>query len=434
MTNRILQPMHRSLAVLCGLVFYLPLILHAVEPSRNIGWGRFRGERNTGSILHCDVPLPWRSSDVAWEAALPGQGNASPILWGDLAFVSSADLDSGEQHLQAIQVSSGQVQWHKTYPSRTYPVHARSSFASSTPCANESAVFFSWANPDNLSLIALRHDGSELWRRDQLGSYVSQHGFGSSPILFGQTLILFNSQDAEELPAGVAPGHSRVMAFDSLTGNLLWETPRATTRVCYSTPTSFTDSVAGPALLLSNAGDGLSALSLETGKVLWEQKVFSKRCISSPLVVGNMAIGTEGSGGGGNELFAVNLTEPHQLLFKINRSAPYVPTPVALGDLLFLWGDTGIVSCLKLPTGDVVWSKRIGGNVSSSPVIAGDKLIGIAEDGTVSILAAASEFSELGSIKLEETCRATPALSEHFILLRTQSRLICVGSPAHLNK
>ena len=434
MTNRILQPMHRSLAVLCGLAIYLPLMLHAVEPNRSIGWGRFRGERNAGSILHCDVPLPWRSTDVSWELALPGQGNASPILWGELAFVSSADLDSGEQHLQAIQVSSGQVQWHKTYPSRTYPLHARSSFASSTPCANESAVFFSWANPDNLSLIALRHDGSELWRRDQLGGYVSQHGFGSSPILFGQTLILFNSQDAEELPAGVAPGHSRVMAFDSLTGKLLWETLRATTRVCYSTPASFTDAVAGPALLLSNAGDGLSALSLETGEVLWEQKVFSKRCISSPLVVGNLAIGSEGSGGGGNELVAVNLTEPHQLLFKIDRSAPYVPTPVALSDLLFLWGDTGIVSCVKLPTGEVVWSKRIGGNVSSSPVIAGDKLIGIAEDGTVTILAAAAEFSELGSIKLEETCRATPALSEHFILLRTQSRLICVGSPAHLNK
>ncbi|MEO8272208.1 MAG: PQQ-binding-like beta-propeller repeat protein, partial [Aureliella sp.] len=109
--------------------------------------------------------------------------------------------------------------------------------------------------------------------------------------------------------------------------------------------------------------------------------------------------------------------------------APYVPTPVALGELLFLWGDTGIVSCVKLPSAEVLWSKRIGGNVSSSPVIAGNKLIGIAEDGTVTILSATPEFSELGSIKLNETCRATPALSQHFILLRTQSRMLCIGSP-----
>lgn len=400
----------------------------AQHPAQKEGWQRFRGPNGAGSIASCDVPLPWSSSDVAWEVSLPGIGNASPILCGDIAFISSADPDSGEQHLHAIDIASGQVKWHNKYPSRKYPIHARSSFASSTPCANEMAVFFCWANPESLMLVALRHDGSELWSKD-LGTYVSQHGFGGSPVLYGQTLVLFNSQDAEELPAGVAPGQSRVMAFDSLTGELLWETPRTTTRVCYSTPTLFTDPVAGPALLMSNTGDGLSALSLQTGSVLWSQKVFSKRCVSSPLVVGDLAIGTEGVGGGGNELFAVSLSPPHAVQFHIDRAAAYVPTPVSSGDLLFLWGDTGIVSCIKLPTAEVLWSKRIGGNVSSSPVIAGDKLIGIAEDGTVTILSATSEFREYGRVRLNEVSRATPALSEHSILLRTQTRLIRVASP-----
>ena len=277
-------------------------------------------------------------------------------------------------------------------------------------------------------LLALGHDGSELWRRD-LGAYVSQHGFGGSPILCGQTLVLVNSQDAEELPQGIAPGQSRVMAFDSLTGEQLWETNRTTTRVCYSTPTLFDDAVAGPALLLSNTGDGFSALSLQTGSPLWSQKVFGRRCVSSPLVVGDLAIGTEGAGGGGNKLFAISLTPPHAVQLQIDRAAAYVPTPVSSGDLLFLWGDAGIVSCIKLPTGKVLWTKRIGGNVSSSPVIAGDKLIGTAEDGTVTILSATKDFREYGKVRLDEGCRATPALSEHFVLLRTQSRLICVTSP-----
>ena len=415
--------------MVCITVVPLTFSLYAEEPLRNADWGRFRGENGAARIPICDVPLPWSSTDVAWEMALPGKGNASPVLWGELAFVSSADLGDGQQHLYAIDLSTGRVKWHKVFPSRSYPIHARSSFASSTPCVTETAIYFSWANPAGLALVALRHDGSQLWQKD-LGPYVSQHGFGCSPVLFGRTLVLVNSQDALELPAGVAPGQSRVMAFDSQTGQLLWQTPRTTTRVCYGTPTLFTDPIAGPALLLSNTGDGLSALSLETGEPLWNHKVFNKRCVSSPLVVGNLAIGTDGSGGGGNALIAVDINGQHQVQFKIGRSAPYVPTPVTLGDLMFLWGDTGIVSCIKLPAADVVWSKRIGGNVSSSPIIAADKLIGIAEDGTVTILAATTEFRELGSIKLNETCRATPALSEHFILLRTQSRLLCIGSPA----
>lgn len=425
---RIIARLNRAVICAAGLLVYLACPTVAQQLTQDEGWQRFRGPNGTGNLAKCDVPLPWGPRDVAWELSLPGIGNASPVFSGDVAFVSSADPNSGEQHLHAVDITSGLVKWHNKYPSRKYPIHARSSFASSTPCANDSAVFFCWANPESLMLVALGHDGSELWKKD-LGSYVSQHGFGGSPVLFGQTLVLLNSQDAEDLPEGVAPGQSRVMAFDSLTGELLWETPRSTTRVCYGSPTLFTDPVAGPALLLSNSGDGLFALSLQTGEVLWNQNVFSKRCVSSPLVVGNLAIGTEGAGGGGNKLFAVSLSSPHAVQFQIDRAAAYVPTPVCLGDLLFLWNDTGIVSCMKLPTAEVLWSKRIGGNVSSSPVIAGDKLIGIAEDGTVTILSAASEFLEHGKVRLDEVCRATPALSEHFILLRTQSRLICVASP-----
>ena len=128
-------------------------------------------------------------------------------------------------------------------------------------------------------------------------------------------------------------------------------------------------------------------------------------------------------------LFAVRLTGEHELAFQIDRAAPYVPTPVAKGNLLFLWSDNGIVSCVRVPENQVVWSKRIGGNVSTSPVIAGDRLIGIAEDGTLTAIAASENFQELGSIKLEDTVRATPALSRDYILIRSDSKLLCVGQP-----
>jgi outer membrane protein assembly factor BamB len=114
----------------------------------------------------------------------------------------------------------------------------------------------------------------------------------------------------------------------------------------------------------------------------------------------------------------------------VRKAAPYVPTPVAKDGLLFLWSDNGIVSCLDVATGELIWNERIGGNVSSSPVIAGDKLVGISEDGTVTVLAADREFKELGRSKLGETTRSTPALREDCMLVRTDSQLIRIGRPA----
>lgn len=391
-------------------------------------WNRFRGNNGRGVVSTCRVPLPWKKSDVAWEIRPPGIGNGSPMVHGDRIFLMSADPDSAERYLLAYHRRTGKELWRKTYPSQPHHLHSRSSYASCTPCVSAEAVYFTWATPGNVVLMALSHSGEKLWSKD-LGPYVSQHGYGASPALIGNKVILFNSQQADQLRPGMQPGESRVTAFDAATGEVIWKTPRTTTRACYGLPALFRDTSGEEALLFSNTGDGLFALSLETGKPLWNKKVFAKRCVSCPLVVGDLAIGTEGSGGGGNILYAVDLKGNHDVKIKIIRSAPYVPTPVASGDLLFLWDDRGIVTCVRLPSGEVVWSNRISGNVSTSPVIAGDKVLGIAEDGTVTILAASEAFRELGSIKLGDTTRATPFVADDYLLLRTNSKLICVGKP-----
>lgn len=401
--------------------------LAAAEPSNQ--WTRFRGENGVGGVTRCSVPLPWSESDIAWTVKLPGIGNGSPVVLGDQVFIMSADENTAQRYLLAYNLKSGEELWRRTFDSEPYHIHKRSSFASGTPCVTQDAVFFSWATPENIVLKALRHDGSEIWTKN-LGPYVSQHGYGASPALFGNKLILFNSQQAEELPPAARPGESRVTAFDPATGEVVWETPRTTTRACYGVPALFKDSSGKDALLFSNTGDGLFALDLETGKPLWNKQVFEKRCVSSPIVVNGLAIGTEGSGGGGNILWGVDLMGDHEVKFKVDRSAPYVPTPVAKDDLLFLWGDAGIVTCLQLPTGEKLWVKRIGGNVSTSPIVAGDHLIGISEDGTVTILAANKSFREIGTVKLDETTRATPLASEKYLLIRTDSRLICIGDPS----
>ncbi|MFK7737269.1 MAG: PQQ-binding-like beta-propeller repeat protein [Pirellulaceae bacterium] len=403
-----------------------PSLNDAAEPETT--WGRFRGDNAVGYVGDCQVTLPWDESAVSWTVDLPGKGNGSPVLFGNRLFVMSGDPESAERFLLAIDFKTGKELWRKSFSSSTYRFHKRSSYASSTPCVDAERVYFTWATPDEVSMMAVTHDGEEVWSlgKEQLGPFVSQHGYGASPTIIGDKLLLFNSQQADQLPPEATPGQSRVMAFEPATGKLIWETPRTATRACYGAATYYRDLMGRELVLFANTGDGIFALDLSNGEPVWNNKVFGKRSVSCPIVTHGLAIGTEGSGGGGNVLWAVDLEGEHEVKFSIKRAAPYVPTPVVKDNLLFLWGDTGIVSCVQLPTGETLWSKRIGGSVSSSPVIAGDHLVGIAEDGTLTVLKAAAEFENLGSIALNDTTRATPLVTKDSIVIRTDSKLIRV--------
>lgn len=392
-------------------------------------WNRFRGENGLGVIEHSSVPLPWAADDVAWTAKLPGKGHGSPIIQGENVYLLSADADTAERYVLSFDLKSGRERWRKSYPSVTHKLHTRNSYASSTPCADDNAVYVNWGAPTSIVVKAFSHAGEELWSRD-LGRSVSEHGYGGSPMLHGDHLILLNSQDAEGAPEGVTPGQTVVVALDTKTGKTVWETPRQTTRVCYGVPVTMKDATSGRDLLIMNeTGDGIFALDAATGAPVWNRKTFTKRCVSSPLIVGDLIIGTEGSGGGGNVLFAVDAKRNHEVVFDVRKAAPYVPTPVAKGDLMFLWSDAGIVSCVEVPSGQLLWSQRVGGNVSSSPIIVGDKLVGIADDGTVTILAADRTYKEIGQVKLGENIRSTPAVREDCMLVRTESNLIRIGRP-----
>lgn len=411
---------------LLTLVFVTLAALVPGSAQAQTTWNRFRGENGAGSIGKCAAPLPWAEKDLGWKVKLPGKGNGSPIIQNDHAYVISGAPESAERYVLAYQLADGKEAWRATFPSTKHPLHSRSSYASSTPCADENAVYVTWGAPDGVIVKAFSHDGQEIWTRN-LGRYVSQHGFGNSPILADGKLILVVSQDALELPEGVAPGQTMVYALNPKSGESVWETPRETTRVCYGVPTLIQDDAGRTLLLMNETGDGIYALDVKSGAPAWNRKTFTKRCVSSPVVIGDLVIGTEGSGGGGNILFAVDTKRNHEMVFELRKAAPYVPTPVGKGSLMFLWDDKGIASCVNMPSGEVLWTERIGGNVSSSPVIAGDKLIGISEDGTVTILAAGPEFKQLGQVKLGETTRATPALHPDYILVRSDSTLIKVG-------
>ena len=169
------------------------------------------------------------------------------------------------------------------------------------------------------------------------------------------------------------------------------------------------------------------ALDITTGEELWTIDVFRMRTVSSPFVAGGLVFGATGSGRGGNYVVAVRPGQRPEVAYEVTTQAPYVPTSVPYGDLLFLWSDKGIVTCVKTASGEVVWKKRVGGNYSGSPIRAGNAIYCVSEDGEVVAVAASDKYELLGRSQLDKPSRSTPAVSGERMYLRTYSHLFSIG-------
>jgi outer membrane protein assembly factor BamB len=114
-------------------------------------------------------------------------------------------------------------------------------------------------------------------------------------------------------------------------------------------------------------------------------------------------------------------------VYRIEKGSPHLPTPLAYNGRLFLWTEKGIASSVRLETGEVVTTKRIGGNYSASPICIDGKLYAVSDAGEVVVLKADDSLEELARNQLDEPSRATPAVAGGRHYLRTMSRLICIG-------
>jgi outer membrane protein assembly factor BamB len=143
-----------------------------------------------------------------------------------------------------------------------------------------------------------------------------------------------------------------------------------------------------------------------------------------------LIIGACGSGGGGNYLVAVRPGSPvkqPEVVYTIRKSAPYVPTSVCVGERLFLWSDSGIVSCVQAASGEVKWQERVGGNYFSSPVWVGGRLFCVSTKGEVVVVEASDRFQVLARNPLGEVTHSTPAVAGGRMYIHTTKSLISVG-------
>jgi len=419
----------RSGVVALLLSTFLHLAASSVSAQQ---WTRFHGPNGTGVAVGdgAAIPSKFTAADQNWRVKLPGLGHSSPVVWGDRIFLLSADPETATRYMLCYSAADGKELWKKSYKSTPHHLHSRSSYASCTPAVDDKHVYVCWSSPEKITFLALTHDGEEVWSKD-LGPWVSQHGFGASPILYKNMVILHDSQQTARLPAGAKPGKSYMLAFDRLSGQELWRADRPSQNVCYSVPCIYQPAAGKAELICCSTAEGVFSLNPENGEKNWSIDTFKMRTVASPIVAAGLIWGSTGSGGGGNYMVAVQPpaagAKKPVLVHTIKASAPYVPTPVTHGDLLFAWFDKGVVTCLDAKSGKKHWSKRVAGGYSGSPVRVGRRIFCMSEEGDLVVLAASKEFKLLGRSPMGEATRATPAVSGGRMYLRTYSHLISIG-------
>jgi outer membrane protein assembly factor BamB len=392
------------------------------SPGQAQEWTRFRGPNGTGLSDATTVPVKWTEKDYHWKVALPGGGHSSPVLWGDKVFVTSGDTGAPKTLLSCLKAADGGALWTREFQSKHHNMNGLNSYATPTPAVDARRVYLCWVTPERFNVAALDHDGTEVWRRD-LGPFVSQHGHGASPIVLEDLVVLSNDQD----------GRSFLIALEAATGKTRWLTERRSVKAAYSTPCVF-QREGGPAeLIFTSMAHGVTSVDPQTGKVNWEVAgAFPKRVVSSPLAAAGLIFGQCGEAGSGMHVSAIRPDPKSPEIaakeaYKITRTPPYVPTPVAKGDLVFLWGDSGTVTCIRAATGEEVWREKVGGQFYGSPVCVNGRLYCISTKGEVVVLAAADKYELLARNPLGEPSQATPAVSGGRMYLRTYSHLISIG-------
>lgn len=389
-------------------------------------WTRFRGPNGDGQSEATTIPGEWTAEDYNWKIELPGIGHSSPVVWKDRVYVLSADPKAGTRYVICVNAADGKVAWKQEFPGTPHHLHALNSYASCTPAVDADHVYVAWSNPKETLLKAFDHQGHQVWSID-MGPWVSQHGFGCSPMLIDDMVIITKSQENNKLNDGQKPGDSFILAVDRKTGKERWKTMRKTDTTTYSTPCVRVSPAGEKEIVCCSTAEGIFALDPKTGKDKWAIDVFTMRTVSSPLLVGDFIIGTTGSGGGGNYVVAIKPGENASEVYRVKTQAPYVPTPVQRDDMLFLWFEGGIVTCVDSTTGTVHWRQRIGGKFWGSPVRVHDKVYCISEAGEVVVLAAEKKFKEIARIPLGEESHSTPCVSGGRMYLRTYSHLYSLG-------
>ncbi len=404
---------------------FLFLLLGCTAPeTETYQWTRFRGSDGRGIDSYRDAPVAWDSSDYQWTIALPGIGNASPVVWENKIFVTSADDERNLGYVIAVYEQDGKILWQKEFTVTDISLHINNKLDAATPVVDGTQVYAIWYSKDKTDLIALDHSGNLQWQA-AFGGIESRHGGGSSLMLTDKYVVFTREQEEG------SSLRSSWVAVDKRTGKTAWELEReSATANSFATPILVEQEKQTPQLIFGSQAHGLTGVNPETGKVLWERnEMLSARVVASPVYSeGLIIIGRKG------KTFVIEL-DPNtnqaadSAIYSLpNNLSPYVPTPIVVGELLFLFMDAGTVACLRLATGEVLWKERPAGDIFGSPVCVDGNLYCMTKAGKVLVIDASPTYQLLGIHELGEGSFSTPVMCGSGMVFRTFSHLMLIGN------
>ena len=427
----------RRTCFICGAARAAVLLLlsNLAVVSDAADWPAFRGPRGDGTSPAKEVPQTWSDNDnIRWKTPLPRPGNGSPIVVGERVFVTSAEDAAGkERSLICCRLDDGTVEWKRTvHVDREMPTHKTNLYCGTTPAADSRTVVVWHATG---GLHAYDHAGTPLWSRD-LGEFRHIWGYGSSPVLDGERVILHSG-----------PGKKTfVAAFDLKTGETIWETPEPVDGDGSYTPDRrYFGSWATP-LIAEIGGKKQIVVAMSTrvcgydpadGSLLWWCSGLrhggGDLAYSMPLLVGKTCVMTGGFSGPAIgfplESGASGDLTPSRL-WRTEKSPQSIGSGIVVGEhIIRPNAGPGTLECLDPQTGKVVWANRgPGGNMWASIVTAEDRAYATAQNGTTVVFRpSATAYEEIARNRLDDSTNATPALTDGKIVFRMDHALICVG-------
>jgi outer membrane protein assembly factor BamB len=417
-------------------------------PDAEQNWPQWRGPLGTGAAPHADPPIEWsETNNVRWKIALEGKGHSTPIVWGDRVFLTTA-VPYGERlpprystapgthdgvpvthhHkfvVSAVDRRDGELLWQRTLH-QALPHeggHYTGSLASNSPVTDGEHLFAFFGTH---GLYCLDLDGNLVWKA-QFGEMQSLHGHGeaSSPVLYGDTLVI--NWDHE--------GQSFVAAFEKSTGRQRWKVLRDEV-TSWATPI-VVEHAGRPQLVISGT-KRVRGYDLATGRVIWECGGLSANVVASPVASRGLVFA--GSSYDKKALLAIRLdgaqgdiTATKQVLWSRNRGTPYVPSPLLYDDALyFLNHYQGVLSRVEAQTGvDRPGTLRLAGigDVYASPMAAAGRVYITDRDGTTVVLSHADAPKVLAVNQLDDTFSASAAAVGTELFLRGERHLYCIAEP-----